>query len=495
MHVHVIGPHVLPANMVRHIAAVKRALPGARVTGRSVLESKSRPAAFGAQPVPVTTFDAPDNLGQFSGAYQWLAESMRARDPRLPMLVRSELGPGDGSDPDITLVAGWSAGGAFVRELARENLGPAWGLVCLDGSYARLGATGPGSAHPDDVASWVHHADLAATGLAVLAMGATSLDYVERLPAGAYASTRTVLSAVRHALEGLRAIGQGDVTRAGLRLDQHESADHVAAVTGWGVELSAWAAATCVRLLGLATTEPPPTEPAPTPVVVAPAGRPRGIDVSRAQGPGEQNMWDRWDEGKDAISFGAARCSSGVIVDPTFAGNWHCMREAELEAEIAYHYVNGRPAEQQLDAIAAAGVALLNATALDIEPWDPAGRVTPDWVAAMAADRCAVPLTLYDRLGDMTGRPPLVYSARWAIDCVPGLTAALVARGAEWWIADASAAARAAGHPVLGLPKGVTLDMVRIWQRGTRLAEGEPAPVDDDVWLGSLDSLRAWARG
>lgn len=233
---------------------------------------------------------------------------------------------------------------------------------------------------------------------------------------------------------------------------------------------------------------------------VGPAVVVRGADVSRSQGAGEGNAWERW-----GVSFGAARCSSGDVVDDTFAGNAKRMHAAGLIAEISYHYANGRPVPAQMAAIVAAhaghgprgmGMDLFGAAlyqrlvAIDIEPWN-GNAHDPQWIAAMSSGICE---ELVRRLQALDARAG-IYSGAWAIDCIPGLAARLHALGVWWWIADASAAALAAGHPVLGLPAAVPLEAVRFWQMGSRAAEGEPRPIDDDRWLGTLDELREFARG
>jgi hypothetical protein len=48
---------------------------------------------------------------------------------------------------------------------------------------------------------------------------------------------------------------------------------------------------------------------------------------------------------------------------------------------------------------------------------------------------------------------------------------------------------------VAGLPRGIPLEAVRFWQRGRRGAFGEPLPVDDDEFLGTVEELRVFARG
>lgn len=233
---------------------------------------------------------------------------------------------------------------------------------------------------------------------------------------------------------------------------------------------------------------------------VGPAVVVRGVDVSRLQGPGELNDWGKW-----GVSFGAARCSSGGTVDDAFAGNAKRMRAAELIAEISYHYANGRPAQAQMAAIVAAhtrhgprgmGMDLFGAAlyqrliAIDIEPWSDNAH-DPAWIAAMSSGVCEELVRRLQALGARVG----IYSAKWALDCIPGLAARLHALGVWWWIADASGAALAAGHPVLGLPAAVPLEAVRFWQMGLRDAFGEPKPIDDDRWLGTEAELRAFARG
>lgn len=533
--IHLVGFHVAPQLLGLHAAAVRTAHPEATVTRLSVVASPGAtgqaPARVVRQDADLLLFRAPAQFGILSGAYAWFVAQLRERYGSLAHAVSVDLhGPGI-DENDVTIVVGWSAGGAFVREMCGEELPPErWGLVSCDGSYGEL--VRPGLAAEASVRPWVEFARRGG----VLAANATHLDYVETLPQP-YASTRTVLHQVVAELEDDRGTWQ---------LVTLTHADHVRACRDDGPPLTAWVATQCLEALGRASctatsspaTEPPePTlrEGARGPAVIAvqrivavaqdgvwgpltthavlawraahglPSGawwdaqcqavadsepqlyQVRGADVSRAQGDGAANAWDRW-----GVDFGFARSSSGVTVDPTFAGNWHGM--SQLVVRGAYHYVNGRSVDDQLDAIMRAMLPLTHPedmpVALDIEPWDPQSRVTPDWIAAMAS---GIPVELARRLRDI-GCNVGVYTGAWAIDAVPGLTAALLALDPWWWIADGSGAAIAAWRPT-HLPRGVPLERVLFWQRGRFAAAGEPLPIDEDRWRGSLDALRSFARG
>ena len=202
---------------------------------------------------------------------------------------------------DVLVVAAWSAGYGAVRTWGRDGLAAADVVACLDAGYA---STGPdGRPLPEHVRPWTELARAAIAGGLALVVGASDVPThpgaPETLPSapgysayGGYESTRELCAAiaasVNLALEprpGPLVVAEASAGSLLLRYydgvpGDRGTAEHVAAVHGWGPELVAEG----VRLwLGEhpVPSAPPATEPPRSALVIpgSPADEIRAVQA------------------------------------------------------------------------------------------------------------------------------------------------------------------------------------------------------------------------
>lgn len=497
MHLHLVGLHI--GDTAPILAALRAAHPHVQWSATSVVH------------------------GQGGASYETLARECRAtarlRDGSPLALMtaweglrlRYAMPVADGY-----VIASWSAGYGYTRELLRVEGRPAdvVAVVALDSIYAGLGADGQPLAA--DLAPWVALAGEAVAGGVAFAVGASGIDYMESLPMGQrYASTGRVADAVAHAL-GLAEYDPPGMqvparpVAAGSLIIRHypgqDAAAHTAAVRGWGPALVAEAIGAWLVEHGPASptapTEPPPsTLPAPSATgrAVAAYARARGTDVSRWQGPGEGNAWPLW-----GCAFGFARVATSAKPDETFVANWRQMAGLDLRGAYAW-YDPGRDADEQtkvaLATLRSAGVDPRGLKlAIDVEP-GPYGETAAGLARwrALTGDGAGM-VAWFERMR-AAGCDVGCYTGRWAWFWRD----LLASRGCWLWVADASAASLAAGRPTLipagwpewdqakpvdwGAPGAIPL----IWQCGRQDAVGEPARIDLDLFRGDHVALRQWS--
>ncbi len=506
MHLHLVGLHI--GDTAPIIAALRAAHPHVQWSATSVVH------------------------GQGGASYETLARECRAtarlRDGSpLALMTAWEGLRAQYHVPaaDGYILASWSAGYGYTRELLRVEGRPAdvVAVVALDSIYAGLGADGQPLAA--DLTPWVALAEEAVAGGVAFAVGASAIDYMESLPHGQrYASTGRVADAIAHEL-GLAPAGSRRVsTTAGSLVLAHypgqDAAAHVAAVRGWGPALVVEAARLWLGEHGGASTEPPPsTVPAPPPERPPPSTShdlsegARGADVAAMQrlaGCRADGTWGpvttravaalqrsvglpvrpRWGEAERRAREALARGVDVSHHQPPI--DWERVRQAGYSwcvVRAAYGSTPDRRAAEHWRDAGAAGLARMGYlflrpgltvagqvdAALDTLPecrgwWldveqDPA---TPERRHTRAEVDAA--LSLLGRAGRVG-----VYSARWWWDACQ-----LGPCGAPLWLAGPSADA---------LPGA--WDRWTAWQTDVGPVPGVVGDCDRDVW-GDLSTLPDW---
>ena len=199
-----------------------------------------------------------------------------------------------------------------------------------------------------------------------------------------------------------------------------------------------------------------------------------GVDVSFYQGTVD------WAQiGAAGFAFAFARVSDGLVhADPRFKSNWAGIHAAGLTRGAYQYFEPGEDAAAQADLVVE-NVGVLGASELpaviDVEDADGAipGRPSPRPYGYRV-----------DRVTTGTGKPPLIYTAKYFWNADVGTTELV---DAPLWVAEY-------GVTCPDLPDG--WGAWQFWQFGYRSnVAGVSGDIDVDRFNGSTEALRAFAEG
>lgn len=201
-----------------------------------------------------------------------------------------------------------------------------------------------------------------------------------------------------------------------------------------------------------------------------------GIDVSRYQGDID------WRAARRAgVSFAFIKATEGGdLKDPKFDDHWRAARRAGLPRGAYHYFYFCRPAAEQaqwfIQHVPRDGRSLPHVLDMEWNPFSPTCRLRPDGAKVRAEARIFL-----DRLEAHYGRRPVIYTT---VDFFRDTDIGRL-RGTEFWLRSV------AGHPRETYPGA----RWTFWQyTGTGVVPGIEGPVDLNVFRGSPEAWRAYAR-